>query len=309
MHIIFEIVNILKELASSDQDRRELTTSDIRVAVVQAIRDLVHTGEYSNESVGMWSAAYVRRYGDPANQFIKVIDNDQEYDLNFEYINKTLLPHLLNRIMGLPKNSAPFETYRRIFSRDIVTDMSKEILSSLNSLNLYAIRYKTILYLLQDLILEPPHPWIVNEETIEKVVSYNMTMANTHLERTLNPKSTFNLEAIHQSFHEYFRHICAAILANYGAFLGTGGRYGLLELKRILGLRQTNLVLWQYCQIKNLEADLLKENSDVTALANCLTRVIAHLSYPATESKHFEDLREHASYLLRIASHICEKRI
>jgi len=90
LKIPFAIVTFLKERADENEESHLLTTGDIRVAVVDAMETLVNTGAVSAETVSMWCAAYIRRYGNPANQFVKVIDNEEERDLNYDYIETVL---------------------------------------------------------------------------------------------------------------------------------------------------------------------------------------------------------------------------
>jgi len=126
-----------------------------------------------------------------------------------------------------------------------------------------------------------------------------------HFERIKAQTVVANFALVHQSFYEYFRHACAAILAHYGAFLGVGERYGLSELRRMLKLKQSNKVLWSYCRIHNLEDDLHHLGTDVTATLSFINRISALMGYSSSDLKHIEGLRESAELLGSLALDLC----
>ena len=299
----FEIIPFL---ATSDpaEPNRVLTTADVRIAVVQALHSLETDGSFSRETVSMWSAAYVRRYGNPSNQFVKVIDNGTEVDLNYDYIRREVLPHLVNRILELPKSTDPFTKYGSVFSSTVLSGMAQEIIGAVNTLNLYSIRYKTLLNLLQDLVLEPPHPWIVSSQTISKVVDYNLERAAHHFARISAPSARGSTALLRQSAEESVRHSAAAILAHYGAFLGVGSRYGLLELRRMLTLRLSNAQLWSHCNFHNIELDLRAMGSGVDALAACVARIQSSFAVHSQDKNAEESWRVNANFLLQIAQEL-----
>lgn len=297
LNIPRNIVSILKDIADQKKSDELLSTTDLRIAVVRAIEDLSCSGLFTPETTSIWATAYIRRYGNPDNEFVKVVDYGNERDLNYEYIQSTLLPHLLNRILGLPREAAPIKDYHTIFSRSRVEDMSKEIMRSVNTLNLYTISYKTILYLIQDIILEPPHPWIVSESTLNKVVKYNIERMGHHFEKMNETSARENLVLHQHSFQEYFRHACAAILSMYGAFLGVGNRYGLVELIRILKMNKSNTALWSYCRIQCIDNDLQSLGYSTERLLDSTNRSQGLLNNPSADGKYLKSLLTNAKYL------------
>jgi len=299
IRIPFQIVPWLSDAVDAATSPKLISTADIRIAVVNAIGGLAYSGSHTDEEVAMWCAAYIRRYGNPGNQFIKVLDNDKEKDLNYEYVKGTLLPHVLSRIIGLPKFSDPMELYSAVFSAQSVDLMSREVVRFLNTLNVYTIRYKTVIHLLQDIILEPPHPWLVNAATISKVATYNFERAIFHQHTIKKAGTKANSALFNQSARECFMHLCAAVLSRYGAFLGVGAKYGLLELRRILKMRQKNPALWSYCQIRSIEPDLESIGIKIAYFTNILERIRSLIDSSDTESK-FGGLIEASDALIEI---------
>ncbi len=303
----FEIVRYLRERAERNHCALPLSTTDVRIAVVEAMQGLMHCGRFTEENVTMWCAAYMRRFGNPANEFIKVIDAGEQRDLNYEYIQSTLLPHLLTRILGLPRGASVLEDYPEIFSWEVVKRMSREIMGSINTLNLYTIRYKAILYLLEEIVLEPPHPWLVNPRTIATVTRYNLERASHHWGRVHAPSVIANDALLYHAYREFFRHACAAILARYGAFLGVGERYGLSELRRILKMKRDHATLWECCRIRRLDDDLYSASTSVPVVAETLKKVAALMDYAGTGRSRWEALHSNAEYLHGLAQRLCSE--
>lgn len=125
--------------------------------------------------------------------------------------------------------------------------MAREIMHITGHLDLYSIRYKALIHLIQEILLQPPHPWLVSEETIPSVFEYNVERMEAHYQ-TLTELLDLS-EVPSTSYHhlkEFFQHASAAILTRYGGFLGVGDHYGLLELNRTLALIYNDINLWHY---------------------------------------------------------------
>lgn len=299
IQIPFQIVPWLVDAAHGAEAEAPIATSDIRSAVLHVIGGLAY-GTHKTEEVHMWCAAYVRRFGNPQNQFLKVIDNDEEKDLDYEYVRKTIIPHLLSRIIGLDRIIDPTIIYKEILSKKNIEAMSREIVSTLRELNVYTIRYRTVIRLIEDIIIEPPHPWIVNIETMDKVAHYNKERAEHHYREIERPLVRGNIASFNRSSREFFTHSCAAILSKYGAFLGVGSRYGLIELRRILKLKEKNPSMWNYCKIHNIDSDLVSIGLQVSVFSNLLDRTMHHLENGDSEKK-VDAILDHARDFRKIA--------
>lgn len=276
IRIPFQVIPVLEEIIE-DREPKFLDTADLRIAVVRCISTLTFGGR-SQEEVAMWSTAYVRRYGNPSNQFVKVIDNEREVDLNYRYLREVIVSHVVRRIIGAEKFSDPIQDFRVVFSSKMVDRMCREIVHTVNTLNIYSIRYRTLIHLIEDLGLEPPHPWLVNPDTMEKVCGYNAERARYHLGQLSEIPEGKSPAFFNQSARECLRHLCAIMLTRYGAFLGVGSRYGLLELRRLLTLKKRNPVLWEYCDISKIGEDLKAHGYSVRQLIKELERVWFNLN-------------------------------
>lgn len=156
-----DIIDFLREVIDGrgeNETDEPVSTADIRIAVVRSIEALSSTDGFTSETSSMWAAAYIRRYGNPENDFVKVLDHGEERNLDYGYLSDVILPHILARILGLPRDSAPEKLFSQIFNKTRIGEMATEIMRAVNTLNLYTISYKTLLFLVQDLVVEPPHP-------------------------------------------------------------------------------------------------------------------------------------------------------
>jgi|GEM_PF-4243739 len=300
--IPYEIIGALKETIFDRASTDLVTTADIRSAVVQILECLTLDDGVKEETKSMWTAAYIRRYGSPVNQFIKVLNHGMEQDMDYAFITSVLLPHLLCRILGLPRGSTPEQDFGSVFSCSTMSSMATAIMAMTNTLNLYQINYKTLLFLVQDVILEPPHPWLVNINTQTRVVNYNFERMRFHYTYiTENKTNSIGGRHIH-AYQEFFRHAGATILAIYGAFLGVGSRYGLSELQRILTMRTSNPILWSYCRIQSIDLDLRELGTTGDNLLKETKGVIGKLGCPAPCGEHLRKLDPTVTYFSNLVS-------
>jgi hypothetical protein len=209
VNILFSIIPLLEDLYEQ-KGTMSIDTSDIRVAVAQCIDVLKFDGRFPEETVSMWSMAYMRRYGNPSEGSVRVIDNENPVELTYSYVKKTIIPHLIRRILGLHEAN-PLEKYKCAFPSSTIDIMATQIVRYSNNLNLFCIRYRTLLLLLEDLILEPPHPWIVNEKTKKVVTEYNLDRASYHLGQISRYEDRYVPALLARSANECALHLCGAV--------------------------------------------------------------------------------------------------
>lgn len=202
------------------------------------------------------------------------------------------------RIIGLNSSDNPLQLYKCVFSGATIDNMAEAVVDYTNTLNLYAIRYKTLINLLQDIILEPPHPWIVNTSTVNKITSYNIERAQAHFNDVNQNLPVYSFE---YSIKESIQHSCAAILSFFGAFLGVGHKYGLLELRRALRLQSQHPELWEYCGVNMLPEKLHSNGIELGSFLRQLDRINDTLStHNQTDRK--DKLIQSAKHLLDVCS-------
>ncbi|WP_433765906.1 hypothetical protein [Pseudomonas putida] len=303
------IIDLLRDVLDTYDDKHLVTTADVRAAVVLAIEGLPLTGRFTSETTSMWAAAYIRRYGNPEYEFVKVLDHGTARDLDYNFISSELLPHILSRILDVPRNSDSEKIFSQIFSATRTAAMSTEIMRLVNTLNLYSIRYKTLLFLVQDLVLEPPHPWLVTSDTQKKVVEYNIFRMHANHQIIGSTSASRNLALLEYSHQEFFRHAGTAILALYGAFLGVGSSYGLAELTRMLSLKHQHFPLWSHCEIRSIEPELQALGTTVSELKLIADGALAIMRFPSSNGSHLLKLEGKVKYFFDLVTNLVNTRL
>ena len=154
----------------------------IKKCVLEVLTGLQFTEPFSShDEVTTWCSAYVRRYGG-ANEFINVLDNGRSLELDHDFVKETFLPHVLEKALALPRGTDVVEAYKGAFSEKVIDRMAREIIRIANGLNLYEIEYRTLFRLITEIMIKPPHPWIVNSSTQASVLKYNRERAKSHLD-------------------------------------------------------------------------------------------------------------------------------
>jgi hypothetical protein len=256
----------------------KVTTNAIRMAVAKALFN-IDFGAELNARREEWAKRYARRYGNP-DQLIFVIHQDGEQEpLDYKYVKQQLIPHLLRRVWAV-RDATPFLGW--IVSQQTISDMAQGILDEVKRLDLYSIRYKTLLYVAEDLALQPPHPWLVSPFSQERTIAYDFERIRTHLARlTVSDKQD---EGMWQAVGECVHHSCSAILALYGYLLGPRYLSPLNNLRNVLVMNFENASLWSFCNIRNIESDLLLAQSSVASVIQLLKKIEKLLSHRTSEN-------------------------
>jgi hypothetical protein len=301
LHVPSAVIDILEGLIKDGVIDDEIDSSHIRTAVVRSFDMLQERQDSSPDRIELTRSSYIRRYGNPDNQYLKVIDRGVERDLNYSFIINELLPHVLKRI--LETDVSPTIKFRAMFSASRLKEMAREVMYATSQLNLYSIRYKALIHLIQDIVIQPPHPWIVSKETENSVFAYNLERMEAHFQSI---HDLIDLEEIPStSYHhlkEFFQHSAAAILSKYGAYLGVGQHYGLLELTRTLSLINGNTVLWENCRIKEIERDLERLDCSLTDFRRAANKVQEKLTCLKSQQKPLvNEIRLEIDLFLRLA--------
>ena len=271
--VTFELQKYLVPVANE-----KVTTNAIRMAVARALFN-VDFGIELNARREEWAKRYARRYGNP-DQLIFVIHQDGEQEpLDYKYVKGQLIPHLLRRVWNV-RDASPYLGW--IVSQQSIAEMAQSILDEVKRLDLYSTRYKTLLYVAEDLALQPPHPWLVSPFSQERTIAYDLERVRTHLARLTSERQSD--EGMWQTVGECVHHSCSAILALYGYLLGPRYLSPLNNLRNALAMNFENASLWSFCSIRNIESDLLLSQSSVSGMLQLLKKTEKLLSYRSADN-------------------------
>lgn len=275
--VIFRILSRLPAaLSRFVPDNGVLSTNHIRSAVAQLISklDLADVAETDlfrfrleaashggairhEEAVSLeeikfgWASRYARRYGNPT-QIVRVLEeNGQVRNLDYAFIKGELIPHVLRRVLGEDFSMEEGQ----LVNPSVVSEMARTTLEEFRRLGLYTVRYRTALWLTEDLAIHPPHPWVVSEETRENTIVYDFERAEANLDGLRNTDDVPGFGTKHR-FSEVVHHLCSAILATYNGFLGHRHASSLHLLRHWLAIENDNPVLWKSCDLRMIDGDL-----------------------------------------------------
>lgn len=299
-----DTVRCVLDIFIQEGRRNDISTRDIRNTVVSCIQNLheVYEGKFDGQRVIKWVTAYVRRYSEDSHLII--LKNNQENRADFSFIERELLPELIDNIIG--ENNC-IGNYGHIFSRKRISQMSNEIMDYLNKLDVYRVRHEVVFELLKEYILEPPHPWLVNKDYISYTTNYNLERASFHLSKIYDAHKKGNKIYFKHVSRELFMHLGASILSHYGAFMGVADKYGIIELKRMIdkGCHKTNL--WSFCSLKNLVTDLQRKHYDFVNFRD-LIRYVVDRSDTLDNPVNRVEMMKKSIYLAKIIIDIVDEK-
>lgn len=99
---LYAITRTEPKLAKLSQNQSKLSTDDIRWAIANSLYQYEPFG-YCDKKRQFWGDKYVRIYGNPSQPFIVITNDGSPHDLNYKYLLKTILPHLMELIWGIKK--------------------------------------------------------------------------------------------------------------------------------------------------------------------------------------------------------------
>jgi hypothetical protein len=290
----------LVELVS---DEEPLTTAHIRKAVSRAIYALT-SDAHDAAQTRQWGDVYARRYGNPNGRLRLLHRDGSQEDLDYRALKTVIIPHLIRNI--LHKDFASLK--QSFISARAVEDMANELMQQIKGLNLYAIRYKTLYNLAYDLAVQPPHPWFVESAYMSDTVTYNLERAAAHANTLPTLFEGGNGSSCRHAAQECIEHSCAAILAFYGAFLGSGYMGPIHQLIQALELPEDgNETLWEFCRIRQIEGDLAGIGESSSDLRQSLSRLARNLK--GTADNKIEIVARNALSLHHLTNRLIQSRI
>lgn len=300
--IVQIIANLESELNGVIDDPHNVSTAHLRKAVSRAIFK-IEGSPSSTDSIDRWGDAYIRRYGNPESPIRVLHEDGSEDDLVHVFIRDTLIPHVIERIFDRPYPSMREHMRRKDWRR-----MEQEILNAVKGLNVYSIRYKTLLNMAHDLAVQPPHPWLVEKSFIDRTTEYDMERARHHAKRMRQAADRGDHDEAKHSVIECVHHSCSAILAFYGAFLGVGHLAPLHNLINVLKMPTDdgNVVLWEFSRIRQIAGDLGAQDRDPEYLLRRLNRLAKLV--PSVKRSNLPHVINNAEEVWRVGRQLIERR-
>lgn len=195
-------------------DNRILSTHEIRKIVAYEILHCDLDG-ISLKTLEEWGDKYVRRYGHNSKRTkIYYKDSLHEEDLSYNFIKNTLLKDITNEV-GIKKY-----TYSGEIKKSQLKSMSEDIIDFIGNCNLYRIRYDILKSLVYEMALQPPHPWLVTDESAEIIRKYDIDTAKKHYLKIKENIDNKDYSSRYYTICEILHHTASSILAGYKEILG-----------------------------------------------------------------------------------------
>lgn len=250
--IVQATINRIKEYIYNNSDSaNRLTTKDIRQMVSNSIQEM-DIEKFSYSDIENWNNRYIRRYGHN-NKRIQVYFpySETKYDISYDFINRTLLADI---IKDVSKGRISYESIPSRYKKEMAT----EVLSFINSCDLYKISYNVLKDIIKEIALQPPHPWLINDEMQNEIINYDAECLRNNIKK-LKAAIDNNVSSPQSVKIEVLHHSSALILEKYDHFLGC---YDLSSfylfkdlLNELLDCNRWNLTVG-YSKLSELIADL-----------------------------------------------------
>lgn len=293
LYIVLQLPEALRKSISDDR----FDTGDIRLAVSHVISEMpilafgdvskvIASGKKKKDITKLkekdpvalndiwerkktdWAKRYCRRFGDP-NQPIKIIYLDgSDKPLNYKFLKKVLVPKLLDRLLDADFRNAN----NKLVTAGAINEMAEHLLKEFRRLGLYSLRFKTALLLAEELAIQPPHPWLVTPETRSSTILYDMERAEAHLNKLKSSVGDLDPDDWHR-ITEMVHHSCSAILGIYSGFMGHRYLHCLHILLQWLRIQERNIALWNFCELRFIDTDLIEIKSSKNDLYNFLQSI------------------------------------
>lgn len=206
-YILEKVVTQITLKSFFEKNEKIISTNDIRRCVYQQICNMPIDGEATGYEINEWSSKYARRYGH-SNRRLKIhMPDGNEKFLSYKFVISDLLKDL---VVKITEN----EEYYKNTYRNELNYIAEEIIYFLKNCDLYEVRYDILLEFIGEIATQPPHPWLICNQTKEGIIDYNQETLEKHLKNIEDGKQ----EEI--TILETVYHATAIILGYYSMVIG-----------------------------------------------------------------------------------------
>lgn len=299
--VILEVVaQVSSKLLNEYKHNKNISTTLVRDVIAETLYGLDES-KYSTYKVQRWGDNYVRRYG--SEYRVKVI-TEGEKELDYNFLKKEIIPTVLSEIAH---DISYLVEAHRLPSNSTIEKMAEEILSIISGLNLYRIHYNTLLSIVRELCLQPPHPWFATSIRDFKYVHYdyiqykiNFKKAKFYFDKCDYGKALYALK-------EFIHHSCSCILCYYTVYMGCGTLaplYVLLDIVKQLIYHNDQRIDMMF-KIRELKDDLNRNGMDLNTFYMILCAIKSRLHHvKIADDKSCKELNKSCNQLYDIATNL-----
>lgn len=202
---------VVEELYAKVCRDHSLSTKEIRQYVADAIRKAKTNDAFDAEE---WSYRYVRKYGH---------DNRRVVVYNCPDSGKNCIELSYSSVIEIIKDAfqqiLPSQNID-VIGRKRYGNMASYVMEFVNGCDLYYIDYSILLSMIIEMARQPPHPWLITDNTREKLIQYNIDAVQSNIEQLQNAKDELPSAHFFYYYSEIIHHASSLILERYQWFLG-----------------------------------------------------------------------------------------
>ncbi len=268
---------VIEEISTFVSKTESLSTKDIRRIVSSTIQKIETIDGFEAEE---WSYRYTRKYGH---------DSRQVEIYNYPVLGQAKVSYAV--VADIIKNAferiIPSEAVKAI-PRAHMDHMAEYVIEFINGCDLYYFDYETLVRMINELSRQPPHPWLITEDTRELLKHYDAEAVQSNL-RKISAEALLDEETY--CYLEIIHHGSSLILQKYQWFLGTEDfsafhilnsllkKYKSLDFQQI---REVNHAIQQF------ERDLVLAGYSIPEFQDMLSKILVVIQskrHPCEENR------------------------
>ena len=200
---------VIDELYTKAKQNHSLSTKEIRQHVADAIKKTKTTDAFDAEE---WGYRYVRKYGHD-NRRIVVYNYPEKGSVELSYST------VIDIIKDAFQEALPSQNVEAI-GRRRYGNMASYIMEFVNGCDLYYIDYSILLSMIIEIARQPPHPWLITNNTREKLIQYNIDAVQSNIKQLRGADNMLPTSHFFCYYSEIIHHASSLILERYQWFLG-----------------------------------------------------------------------------------------
>lgn len=239
--ILYNVIELITSAEYIERNGDRMTTKELRTCIYKEICNLPDSVAEAVDSdiINSWATKYARRYGHNNRRICLELRDGSTREISFEFIRNDLVKDLVMNVTGMSEAE-----YKKQIPPKEIKKMALDILDFIKSCEMYSLKYDTLLDFIEEMAVEPPHPWMLRDDGRERFLQYHFEVLNKHkdtIENKMEDKITM-LETLY--------HSTALLLGMYTNIIGVE------ELSPLYLLKES---LFSYGNKKGLKGVLTEE--------------------------------------------------
>ena len=287
---------VVEELYAKVCHDQSLSTKEIRQYVADAIRKAKTNDTIDAEE---WSYRYVRKYGHDNRRVVVYNCPDSEkncIELSYSSVIE-IIKDAFQQI--LPSQNID------VIGRRRYANMASYVMEFVNGCDLYYIDYSILLSMIIEMARQPPHPWLITDNTREKLIQYNIDAVQSNIEQLQNAKDKIPSAHLFYYYSEIIHHASSLILERYQWFLGENdfsSFFILYDLIRNYCNADFQIIVSSNNSIQKLERDLVLTDTSIDRFCQEIAEIKKVIQSHKITEKNTQLILKYGELALKVAT-------